>query len=167
MRHETTRRLSHVPSPFSEPRPQVLVLIGGRTRTRTLDPLIKSQLLWWVEGDAHLGVTVQHRSRVAKDLVQPACCILSALPSQVCHRTVPGNSKRREMCSDRVRNVARRKVRVVLFRHARIGVAELFRNDTYRNTFHGKRRPCVWRSTWNETAGLIFACLQASSIGRN
>ena len=44
------------------------------------------------------------------------------------------------MCADRVRNVARRKVRVVLFRHARIGVAELFRNDTYRNTFHGKRR---------------------------
>ena len=27
--------------------------------------------------------------------------------------------------------------------------------------------PCVWRSTWNEIAGLIFARLHASSIGRN
>jgi hypothetical protein len=27
--------------------------------------------------------------------------------------------------------------------------------------------PWVWRSTWNETAGLIFARLQASIIGRN
>jgi hypothetical protein len=27
--------------------------------------------------------------------------------------------------------------------------------------------PCVWRSTWNEIAGLIFACRQASNIGRD
>jgi hypothetical protein len=28
----------------------------------------------------------------------------------------------------------------MFFCHARIGVTELFRNDSHRNTFHGKRR---------------------------
>ena len=28
-------------------------------------------------------------------------------------------------------------------------------------------KPCVWRSTWNETAGLIFACSLTSRIRRN
>ena len=40
-------------------------LIGGRTRTRTLDPLIKSQLVIWFllnsPADAHLPSAVSHR----------------------------------------------------------------------------------------------------------
>jgi hypothetical protein len=38
--------MSDVPAPFPGSSNDFRVLTGGRTRTRTLDPLIKSQLLY-------------------------------------------------------------------------------------------------------------------------
>ena len=75
-----------------------------------------------------------------KTLSNLTCCILSALSSHGYHRTFPSNSKRREMRADRVRDIGRCKVRIVLFRHPRVGMAELLGNDAHRNAAHGKRR---------------------------
>ena len=51
----------------------------------------------------------------------------------------PSNAGRREMSADRVGDVAWRKVRVVLFRHPRVGVSKLFGNDAHRHAAHGQR----------------------------
>jgi hypothetical protein len=67
------------------------------------------------------------------------------------------------MRADRVGDVGRRKVRVVLLRHPRVGVAKLFATPI-GTPFMASAEPCVWRSTWNEISGLIFARRQASRI---
>ena len=45
-----------------------------------------------------------------------------------------------EMRADRVGDVARRQVRIVLFGHPRVGMAKLFGDDAHRNAAHGERR---------------------------
>jgi len=48
------------------------VSCDGRHRfSKTVQPAIRLLAGLGVEGDAHMGVTVKHRSRVAKDLTQP------------------------------------------------------------------------------------------------
>ena len=44
------------------------------------------------------------------------------------------------MRADRVGDVGRRKVRVVLLRHPRVGVAKLFGDDAHRYALHGEGR---------------------------
>ena len=45
----------------------------------------------------------------------------------------------RKMSADRVRHVARGEMRVVLFGHPRVRVAELSSDDTHGHAAHGKR----------------------------
>jgi hypothetical protein len=44
------------------------------------------------------------------------------------------------MSANGIGDVTRRKMRVVLFRHSRVGVSELRGNDAHRYAAHGKRR---------------------------
>jgi hypothetical protein len=46
------------------------------------------------------------------------------------------NAKSRKMRADRVGDVAGREVRIVLFRHPRASVAQLFGNDAHRHAAH-------------------------------
>src|SRR5262249_9646869 len=57
-----------------------------------------------------------------------------------CHGVLSRNSERWKMGANRVRDVARRQVRVVLFGHPRVGMAELLGNDAHRHAAHGQRR---------------------------
>ena len=71
-----------------------------------------------------------------------ASCPLGAMLSRL-HSgdvVIDRDAKRWEMRADRVGDVGRRKVRIVLFRHARVGMAKLFGNDAHRNTLHGECR---------------------------
>src|SRR5262245_28872281 len=56
--------------------------------------------------------------------------------SQAHDRFVTADTKRREMGSDGVGDVAWRKMRVVFFGHARVGMTELRSDDTQANTLH-------------------------------
>ncbi len=60
------------------------------------------------------------------------------------------NAQRREMGANRLGDLARRQVRVVFFRHARVGVAELFGDDPHRNATQASVKPCVCRITWTK-----------------
>ena len=51
-------------------------------------------------------------------------------------RFVTAETKRREMGSDGVGDVAWRKMRVVFFGHARVGMTELRSDDTQADTLH-------------------------------
>jgi len=51
------------------------------------------------------------------------------------------NTQRWEMCADRVGDVARRQVRIVLLRHPRVGVAQLLRDDAHRHAPPGELKP--------------------------
>jgi hypothetical protein len=65
--------------------------------------------------------------------------LLARSPSfQGCDACLACNTKRREMRADRVGDVARRQVRIVLFRHPRVGVAQLLRDDAHRNSAHSQ-----------------------------
>jgi hypothetical protein len=50
------------------------------------------------------------------------------------------NPERREMCSDRVGDVAWGKVRIVLLGHSRVSMAKLLSDDAHRHAAHGERR---------------------------
>ena len=63
--------------------------------------------------------------------------ILLARPQRD-NRLVTSNAERWEVRADRVGDVRRRKVRVVLFRHPRIRMAKLFGNDAHRHATHGR-----------------------------
>jgi hypothetical protein len=54
------------------------------------------------------------------------------------HGTLAGDAE--FVPANGVRDVARRKVRIVLFRHPRAGVAQLFGNDAHRHAAHDERR---------------------------
>jgi hypothetical protein len=60
----------------------------------------------------------------------------SVLVSQRHDRFVTTDTKRREMGSDGVGDVAWRKMRVVFFGHARVGMTELRSDDAQANTLH-------------------------------
>ena len=68
------------------------------------------------------------------------------------------------MRADRVGDVGRRKVRVVLLRHPRSAWPSCSAMTPIGTPFMARAEPCVWRSTWNEISGLIFARRQASRI---
>src|SRR5262245_38767158 len=51
------------------------------------------------------------------------------------------NPERRKMRTDRVGDIARSKMGIMLFGHPRIGVPELCSNDAHRYASHGERRP--------------------------
>src|SRR5271157_1429543 len=57
-----------------------------------------------------------------------------------CDCGTDSNTKRWEMSANGIGDIARRKMRVVLFRHSRVGVSELRGNDAHRYAAHGKRR---------------------------
>src|SRR6266478_5624783 len=50
------------------------------------------------------------------------------------------NSEVGKICTDRIGDVARSKMGVMLLRHTCVGVAELRGNDAHRHAAHGKRR---------------------------
>jgi hypothetical protein len=60
--------------------------------------------------------------------------------SQRHYRFVTANAELREMRADRLRNVTRRKMRIVLFRHTSVSMAKLFGDNTHRHAAYGKRR---------------------------
>ena len=71
--------------------------------------------------------------------LNPALAMLPRL-----HRSDAGisrNAKRRKMSADRVGDVRRRQMRVVLFGHPRIGMTKLLGDDAHRHASHGERRP--------------------------
>ena len=68
--------------------------------------------------------------------------LLARSPSfQGCDACLACNTKRREMRADRVGDVARRQVRIGLFRHPRVGVPQLLRDDARRHAPHGELKP--------------------------
>src|SRR5262249_39606503 len=61
-------------APGGEPRPPTVSAVSrspGHTLSKPNDAGIRLLAGLGVEGDAHMGVTVKHRSRVAKDPTQP------------------------------------------------------------------------------------------------
>jgi hypothetical protein len=50
------------------------------------------------------------------------------------------NPERREMCSDRVGDVAWGKVRIVLLGHSRVSMAKLLSDDAHRYAAHSQHR---------------------------
>ena len=44
------------------------------------------------------------------------------------------------MRADRLRNVTRRKMRIMFFRHPRVSMAKLFGDNTHWDAAHGQRR---------------------------
>jgi hypothetical protein len=67
------------------------------------------------------------------------------------HGNIVRNAERREMRSDSLGHIARGQMRVVLFRHACIGVAELFGDHAHRNARIARVEPCVCRNTGSPT----------------
>jgi hypothetical protein len=92
-----------------------------------------------VSGNVGLPAPRLSYSSICGHSLERVYALKSAFSPQPCNGGVVSNAERWEMCSDRVGNIARSKMRVVLFRHARVRMAELFGNDSRRHAAHRQR----------------------------